>query len=223
MATDFAGAQGYHPIIELPGKAPVAYAAQWSRSPGCYQLKSALAWHELARATGNSEFETLYEASVATAIKTKDNFLPAETAEATVDRLHAYGYFLEGLLPLAGRSDCAAALAEGLQRISNYLRSTRPVFERSDVYAQLLRARLFANQLSGIPLNRPAAEDELAQIADFQLADGDSKVRGGFCFGRKGANMLPYVNPVSTAFCLQALEMWNDFESGKTLDATTLI
>jgi uncharacterized protein YyaL (SSP411 family) len=223
LASDFAAPTGYHPIIELPGKSPVEYTPQWSRSPGCYQLKSALSWHDLARVTGNTEFHALYESAVAAAIKAKDSFLPGETPEATMDRLHAYAYFLEGMLPLAGRSDCAAAVAEGIQRISNYLRSIRPVFERSDVYAQLLRARLFANQLAGIPVNRSAAEDELAQIVDFQLAGDDPKVRGGFCFGRKGDKMLPYVNPVSAAFCLQALEMWNDFESGKNLDVATLI
>ena len=223
MAEDFAVGERYHPIIELPSKSPVAYAPQWSRSPGCYQLKSALGWHDLARATGSADFEALYESAVTAAIKTKDTFLPAETPEATMDRLHAYGYFLEGMLPLAGRSDCAAALAEGVERISNYLRSIRPVFERSDVYAQLLRARLFANQLTAVPVNVPAAEDEVARISEFQLADRDERVGGGFCFGRKGVNLLPYVNPVSTAFCMQALEMWNDFKSGKALDATTLI
>ena len=223
MAADFSAAEGYHPIIELPGKSPVAYAPQWSRSPGCYQLKSALAWHDLAVATGNSDFEALYESAVSAAIKTRNAFLPAETPEATMDRLHAYAYFLEGMLPLAGRSDCAAALAEGVERISNYLRSIRPVFERSDVYAQLLRARLFANQLAGIPVNRPAARDEVARVSEFQLTDDDGRIGGGFCFGRKDGSLLPYVNPVSTGFCMQALEMWNDFESGRVLDANKLI
>jgi hypothetical protein len=223
MAVDFSAAEAYHPVLELPGKSPIAYAPQWSRSPGCYQLKSALAWHDLAAATGNTQFEAMYEAAVAFALKTRNAFLPAETPEATMDRLHAYSYFLEGMLPLAGRSDCAAALAEGVERVSNYLRSIRPVFERSDVYAQLLRARLFANQIIGVPLNRRGAEDEVARISGFQLTDEDRRVAGGFSFGRQCGSLLPYVNPVSTAFCMQALEMWNDFESGKALDATTLI
>jgi hypothetical protein len=212
MANDFSGPEGYHPVIDLPLKSPVAYTAQWSRNPGCYQLKSALAWYYLG-----AEFEPLYQSAVINALKIKDRFLPGETPETTMDRLHAYCYFLEGLLPLAGRSDCATALAEGIERVSKYLRSIRPVFERSDVYAQLLRARLFAEQIAGIPLNRQAADEEAACIPEFQLGDG------GFCFGRKGASMMPFVNPVSSAFCMQALEMWNDFQMGKTLDVNTLI
>jgi hypothetical protein len=227
LAADFAGPAGYHPIVELPSKSPLAYAPQWSRSPGCYQLKSALAWHYLAEATGEQRFEALYESAVVAALEAKDRFLPAETVDKTMDRLHAYCYFLEGMLPLAGRSDCAAALAEGIDRVSNYLRSIRPVFERSDVYAQLLRVRLFGNQIAGIPLNRSAAEDEAARIAGFQLEDplkdGDARHCGGFWFGRNSAGLMPFVNPVSTAFCLQALEMWSDFEAGRRLDPATLI
>jgi hypothetical protein len=223
LASDFAASEGYHPVLELPEKTPIAYTSQWSRSPGCYQLKSALAWHDLAEATGDAEFRSLYESAVLTALKCKDSFLPAETPEGTMDRLHAYCYMLEGLLPLAGRSDCAAALAEGVERVGKYLRSIRPLFERSDVYAQLLRSRLFANQLAGIPLNRPAAEHEAARILEFQVESRDDRIAGGFYFGRKGPDFLPYVNPVSTAFCMQALEMWTDFETGKKLETDTLI
>ena len=229
LAADFSsqlpdlGHNTYHPVIELPGKAPVPYTAQWSRRPGCYQLKSALAWHDLTIATGRAEFQALYESAVAAALAVKNAFLPADTPESTMDRLHAYAYFLEGMLPLAGRSDCAAALAEGVERISNYLRSIRPVFERSDVYAQLLRVRLFAHQIAGVPLNRAAAEEEAARIPEFQFASDDRRVDGGYCFGRKGRELLPFANPVSTAFCMQALDMWNDFEAGRVLDPQTLI
>jgi hypothetical protein len=210
MASDFHGPQGIHPILQLPGKAPLAYGAQWSRQPGCYQLKSAMAWHDLG-------FQSLYEAAVRSAIAAKDSFLPADTPEKTMDRLHAYCYFLEGLLPLAGRSDCAATLAEGIERVSKYLRSIRPIFERSDVYAQLLRARLFATQHAGVPLNEAAAAEEASRITGFQLENG------GYWFGRKGSEIPPFINPVSTAFCMQALDHWEDFQAGKMLDHRTII
>jgi hypothetical protein len=223
MASDFYRNGVFYPVIDLPGKAPLPHAPQWSRRPGCYQLKSAAAWHLLAQATGDAEFSGWYESAVAEAIASKDSFLPGETPEKTMDRLHAYCYFLEGLLPLAGRSDCAGALVEGIDRVSNYLRSIRPIFERSDVYAQLLRVRLFANQFAGIPVNRAAARDEVARMAEFQLDHTDPRIQGGFSFGRRGAEFLPYVNPVSTAFCAQALDMWSDFESAKPLDWRNLI
>jgi hypothetical protein len=223
MAADFSGPDAFHPIINLPSKTPVPCTSQWSRSPGCYQLKSALAWHDLAEVTGDSQFLSLYESAVAAALNARGRFLPGENQEKTMDRLHAYCYFLEGLLPLAGRSDCAAALAEGVERVSKYLRSIRPVFERSDVYAQLLRVRLFAEQLAGVALNRAAAQEEAARVSEFQLRHRDPRINGAFSFGRKQTEMLPYVNPVSTAFGMQALDLWNDFEAGKTLDYRALI
>jgi hypothetical protein len=223
MAADFAAPGRFHPIISLPAKSPLEYTQHWSKSPGCYQLKSALGWHDLAQATGDAGFASSYESAVAGALAAKDSFLPAETPEKTMDRLHAYCYFLEGLLPFAGRSDCATTLGQGIERVSNYARSIRPLFERSDVYAQLLRIRLLANQLAGVPLNRAAALDEAARLPAFQVDDEDPRISGGFYFGRKGTEILPYVNPASTAFCLQALDMWNDFEAGKPLDRRSLI
>lgn len=224
MIRDFAAGNGeIHPILSLPAKSPIERTSQWSRRPGCYQLKSALAWHELYEIVGDSEFGAAYESAVASALSTKDTFLPAETPEKTMDRLHAYAYFLEGMLPLAGRSDCAAALAEGIARISGYLRSIAPVFERSDVYAQLLRVRLFAAQLAGVPCDRAAAAREAEAIAGFQVRNADSRIDGGFWFGRNAQGFLPYVNPVSAAFCLQALDMWDDFEAGIALDRRSII
>lgn len=224
MIRDFSdGAGEIHPILTLPGKSPIERTAQWSRQPGCYQLKSALAWHELFEATGEAEFAAAYENAVASALASKDRFLPAETPEKTMDRLHAYCYFLEGMLPLAGRSDCAAALAEGLRRTGGYLRSIAPIFERSDVYAQLLRARLFAWQLAGVPIDREAAIEEAGAIREFQIEQAGTRTDGGFWFGRNAAGFLPYVNPVSTAFCLQALDMWDDFQAGIALDRRSLI
>ena len=34
------------------------------------------------------------------------------------------------------------------------------------------------------------------------------RIDGGFWFGRRAGAWLPYVNPVSAAFALQALDVW---------------
>ena len=86
----------------------------------------------------------------------------------------------------------------------------RGIDARSDVYAQLLRARLYGEKLAGIPLDRVAAAREAKQAAGFQLKSADARVAGGFLFGRKSGEALPFVNPVSTAFCVQALIQWDD-------------
>jgi len=51
------------PIIELPMRIPLAYnKARWSRSPGCYQLKAALAWYELGQIAKQDCYFELYKA-----------------------------------------------------------------------------------------------------------------------------------------------------------------
>ncbi len=223
MLADFAREDEIHPILALPAKLPLPYTRQWSRSPGCYQLKAALAWHELFRVTGETAFSASYERALGLALESKDRFLPAETPEKTMDRLHAYCYFLEALLPHSGRPECRAALAEGIPRVSAYLRQITPVFARSDVYAQLLRVRLYAANLAGLPLHELEAEEEAACISTFQCQSSDARMNGGFYFGRKGESMLPFINPVSTAFCLQALDLWKERGHDSQLDPQALI
>src|SRR5262249_39465159 len=98
---------------------------------------------------------------------------------------------------------CCAALGDGIGRVAGLLREIGPEFERSDVYAQLLRVRLYADRLGAVPLDRAAAQHEASRLAGFQAEDG------GFWFGRRNGEWLPYSNPVSTAFALQALAMWD--------------
>ncbi len=218
LAFDFLGDGEYHPIIALPDKQPLPHEPRWSRSPGCYQLKSALAWHDIARATGDQYAEKLYESMLATSLKTHEAFLNAEAdRQKLMDRLHAYGYFLEGLLPVTGRAEVRAALANGLAKASALRREIAPVFERSDVAAQLLRVRLIAHHLNGIPLDEAEAREEADRAAWFQApADHpDLRLRGGFFFGSRQGQLLPFSNPVSTAFCVQALDLWRQHQAGR--------
>jgi hypothetical protein len=211
MMKDFQGADAIHPILGLPGKQPLAYEPRWSASPGCYQLKSAMAWQELFEATGEMVFFRAYESAVTAALAKDYDFLPGEmNREKVMDRLHAYAYFLEGLSPVLYRSDCAHAFREGIDRMAAYLREIAPLFSRSDVYAQLLRARLLGEASGVIPLDHAAAAQEAGQAATFQLSSEDARVTGGFLFGRKCGEPMPFVNPVSTAFCVQALAWWAD-------------
>ncbi|MBI4873255.1 MAG: hypothetical protein HY822_01335 [Acidobacteria bacterium] len=216
MIRDFTAAASFHPILVLPAKEPLTYEPRWSRGPGCYQLKAAMAWHDLFAVTGEADFERHYERAVEESLASHGDFLAAQPdRESVMDRLHAYSYFLEGLLPCAQRPRCAAALREGLGRVAENLRSIAPAFERSDVYAQLLRARLYAAALGVAPLDRAAAEYEAGQAAGFQFEHTDPRLRDGFWFGRKGGQLMPFVNPVSTAFCMQALDQWRQYQEGE--------
>lgn len=224
MARHFVDSDGsFHPILTLPACEALPRGSQWSRSPGCYQLKAAMAWHDLYRASGDPGFQELYSSAAKQALSSHESFLPGESPQKTMDRLHAYCYFLEGLLPIVNRQEAELALHTGIERTSGYLRQIRPTFERSDVYAQLLRLRLFAERLCGIPVARTLAEEEVAAIQAFQFAREEATWRGGYSFGRNAGALIPHVNPVSAAFCTQALEMWRDFKEGLPLDATSLI
>ena len=211
MASDFRAADGtLHPILALPSKQPVALdPGSWSRSDGCYQLKSAMAWWDLAEAAGDASFREPYEHTLDGALRTWENFLPGHSeGHRVMDRLHAFLYFLEGLLPVAGDARCAAVLAEGILRTERFLNDLAGDFARSDVYAQLLRMRVFAAGCGAAPLDRRAAESEARQLAKFEAPGG------GYYFGRKGGEWLPHVNPVSAVFALQALELWRSASAG---------
>lgn len=216
LAFDFLGDSGtFHPVISLPGKQPLPYEPRWSRSPGCYQLKSAMAWLSV----DDPNAAKLYELMLAYSLATHEMFLAADLdREKLMDRLHAYCYFLEGLLPVASRTEARAALSQGLARAAALFREIAPVFCRSDVPAQILRVRLIAHHDSILPLDEAAAREEAEVCASFQALSGpgalDPRVRGGFWFGKKQGQMLPFANPVSTAFCVQALDLWNRHRAG---------
>ena len=142
------------------------------------------------------------------------DFLPgAPEDDLVMDRLHAYGYFLEGMLPKLGQPRCVQSLAPGLEAVAGHLRRIAPRFCRSDAYAQLLRMRLFAEALAAVPLDRLAADEEAHALAAFQLEDMDARIRGGFSFGRRNHQIIPHISPVSTAFAMQALVMWEQYKT----------
>jgi hypothetical protein len=205
MVRDHGVGAEFEPILALPGKEPLERdALRWSRAPGCYQLKAALAFHDLAQATGDASFLDSYERVLDYSLRTYGAFLPGHSdRQKVMDRLHAFAYFLEGLLPRAREPRCCAAINEGIRRVAALLREIAPEFERSDVYAQLLRIRIYAGRAGVAPLDREAAAYEAERLQSFAAPDG------GFYFGRRGGEWLPYVNPVSTVFAMQSLAVWS--------------
>jgi hypothetical protein len=211
LGFDFLGDSVFYPVISLPEKDPLPEEPRWSRKPGCYQLKSALIWREV----GDEHADRMFNVALAMALASHETFLSDEPdQEKVMDRLHAYCYFLEALLAATEHPEARRALAWGIARAGSLLREISPVFERSDVNAQLLRVRLIAHHEGIVPLDEPAAREEAEHIASFQATSLDTRLSGGFWFGRKAGIMLPYSNPVSTAFCTQALLLWNDHLEG---------
>jgi hypothetical protein len=201
MVRDFASEAGdFHPILALPEKAPVERdSKRWSKSAGCYQLKAAMAWWDLFEATGENCFQEPYKRVLEYSVEGYMTFL---VGPGVMDRLHAFSYFLEGLLPWTNEERCREALRMGTGLGAAFLSRYAPEFARSDVYAQLLRVRLFADWAGAATLDRPKAAEEAEALATFQREDG------GWWFGRKDDEMMPFINPVSAAFGAQALDLW---------------
>ncbi len=211
LGFDFLGDSVFYPRISLPEKEPLPEEPRWSCRPGCFQLKSALIWREI----GDEHADRMFTVALAMALATHQSFLDEPNQEKLMDRLHAYCYFLEALLGSTDHPEAAAALAWGIARAGSLLRQIAPVFERSDVNAQLLRVRLIAHHLGIVPLDERAAAEEAASAASFQDSSFSTRLNGGFWFGRKGGTTLPFSNPVSTAFCAQALVLWDDHRNGQ--------
>lgn len=212
MAHDFIDGEHYAPVLQLPCKSPLNFQpARWSWTPGCYQLKAALAWYEIWRVTKQQRYLELYRELLNLSLASHATFLPGCDAVLPVmDRLHAYAYFLEGLLPAIEERRCANAIAEGIARVADFVTKVSPLFIRSDVIAQLLRVRLLAHQYGAVPLDEKAAQQEVSILKGFRCDDPSPRLNGGFWFGRKNGALLPFMNPVSTAFSHQALAMWKE-------------
>ncbi len=218
MVLDFDAGFDFHPILSLPSKVAELRDPRWSRSSGCYQLKAAVGWLEIAHTAEHKELHAAWERLQSQTLLGHHEFLPGHTDEERVmDRLHAYCYFLEALLATPQYPECSRAIAVGTQRVAYLLHKIAPAFVRSDVYAQLLRIRLYADQTGALPLDEHTAALEAEQLAAFQLTSTDARIDGGFCFGRRGAELLPFVNPVSTDFAVQALHLWHLRQTGSAL------
>jgi hypothetical protein len=216
MARDFLTPEAMHPVIDLPSKKPRPHEPHWSREPGCFLLKASLVWRELA-AVGGEAHREFYERALPRTLADYRRFLPGAEGDRVMDRLHAFGYFLEGLLPAADCAEARRALVAGMETMARLLQDGEPAFVRSDVCAQLLRVRLWAESLWGVPLDKASAAREANAIAGFQQQSTDVRVDGGFCFGRRNGEFLPYANAVATAFCVQALAMWEARQSGEDM------
>src|SRR5262245_926669 len=86
MARDFDSGRDFHPILALPGKCAQARdPLRWSRSAGCYQLKAATAWTDLADPDLAPQYRRVLEDS----LRTYESYLPGHPdPEKVVDRLH---------------------------------------------------------------------------------------------------------------------------------------
>jgi len=115
-----------------------------------------------------------------------------------MDRLHAYLYFLEGLMPVLVGRQRAPKLAARWPWPAHppgvgLLHDIEPEFARADVYAQLLRIRILADAAGVVPLDREAAAREARSLAN-PGCFADPRIDGGYWFGRRNGAWVLHVN-----------------------------
>ena len=102
--------------------------------------------------------------------------------------------------------------------MENLVEEIGPAFQRSDVLAQLLRLRFYADTFGVMEIDHAAAESEVAALTEFQQQSSDPRVDGGFAFARRDGEIVRHINPVSTVLAVQALTMWESAEQGAFQD-----
>ena len=100
----------------------------------------------------------------------------------------------------------AAALGGRHRRAAAELRDIAPDFERSDVCAQLLRARVYADW-AGVAPWTGTRRGWRRRGGGFQFEHTDPRIRDGFWFGRKGAVSSVRQSGLDGVRA-QALDMW---------------
>ena len=199
----------YWPVLSLPDKTPLALdPARWSRMPGCYQLKSAVAWRELAAITGDAGWSDLYAGAFEIALASHESVscpaMPTRTRRWT--GCIPISTFSKRLLP---HPEHAGVVRRGRRARARLLSTnSRPNFERADVAAQLLRVQCAA----GVDESDCAAT--AARVRLFQRPDG------GYYFGRKAGNGFRTSAPFPLSFAMQALE-W--YERRESIDCAAVI
>ena len=207
-------------VYDFARDQPLDDGETWSTQPEVYQLKASLALQELTDATGLPEFVAMSDTLRRWCLKRHESFVPDfGDSEERMSQLHAYCYFLEGLLQEASQDmDCSRALQWGILRVENLMEEIGPEFQRSDVLAQLLRLRFYADTFGVLEIDRATVESEVAALIEFQQQSSDPRVDGGFAFARRGAELVHHINPLSTVLALQALTMWESAERGAFRD-----
>ena len=207
-------------VYDFARDQPIDDGETWSKQAEVYQLKASLALQELTDATGLSEFVATSDMLRRWCLKRHESFIPDYgDSQERMSRLHAYCYFLEGLLQEASQDvDCSRALQWGILRVENLVEEMGPEFQRSDVLAQLLRLRFYADTFGVLEIDRATVESEVAALIEFQQQSSDPRVDGGFAFARRGAELVHHINPLSTVLALQALTMWESAEQGAFRD-----
>ena len=170
------------------------------------------------RSHRRSAFQRGYESALEAALNNDREFLPGDAERLRVmDRLHAYSYFLEGLLPVLDRPECATAFRNGVDRAGRYLREIAPVIRAFGCLRAGASGPAAGDALGALPLDLSAARMRPSRRPVSKSTIKRSTHQRRIPVRPQKGRKLPFANPVSTAFCVQALALWEDRNAGQPL------
>jgi hypothetical protein len=205
------------------------------RIPGLCPLEAARGWLELARVTGDAQWQTFYDRSFAGRLGSYRRLVePGDerilsfsartkvTTPAPADSLTHQCRFLEALLAhlMGPRSQSREALRIFESVFARTTHSVHALDEETvsedtaptEVYARLLRLRLHAAGLGLVKLDVGQAESEAETIREMQADQSDPRIRGGFYSVRPLNIFTRVVGLTATMASLQALEQWQQYQ-----------
>jgi len=213
----------------------------WSKYPGSYHAKNAIALLKLFEITGDSFFKNSATKVCDWSLKQQQNdgrFVSVKTDESTI--LHPHCYSLEGLFyagAIMDNDDYLQSVIKGIDWIiksqldtggisSTYVQGKFLPTERCDALAQSIRLIILA-------LNRGLIGEEYIEsvlkmgkrLLQFQCRKPGLAQRGGFYYMINGDNIeYNNINSWATMFSVQALIILGEFlNSEKNFDINFLL
>ena len=174
---------------------------------GLLPAQAAMAWHDLFEATGEAGFEPHYGRAVR-GPGHDAGFPSGRTGPGESDGPAARVLlFPGGPASVAGAAECCARRWGGIGPRGGELRDIAPVFERSDVARNCCGC---GSTRTGRAWRRGPRGGGRGGGRSRPSSSLNTPTRGSrrLLVRPQGGELLPYVNPVSTAFARQALDMW---------------
>jgi hypothetical protein len=192
----------------------IEYANAMQSIPGLCPLESVRGWLELAGATGNRQWQQLYDRSLAWSLSFYRDLVEPEDERdgGLTGRCRFLEALLAGLMRPGNHSEAVRIFEDVFERTSKALPTRNEV--PTEAYSRLLRLRLHAAGLRLVKMDAGQADRELGWIHGMQADHDDPRIRGGFYAAQPSNFFSKVVGLTSTVISLQALDQWQQYQDG---------
>ncbi len=220
----------FYPVYDVDKRVFIESDKEWSLCSGSYHTKVAIGLINLYEITQNVKYKdaAVKACDFALTFQQPDGrFISFPTEGGTNSHPHAYS--AEGLWvvgKILNREDYLQASARATEWllqwqsaegfVPRHFHNGEPLYnERVDILAQTLRLaaiHLGEGRLVDTPELREKLDKLVALITRNQAESDDSRIAGGFYFGRlSNGEQMPHVNVWVSAFAIQGLTLYDGF------------